>query len=77
MIFREKLSFDAHHTSIFIQQETLLPKLSGIATDAITMRVASSAAAHSIIQRIDRLVDVFHNRQAAKSQHCRAKKGHY
>ena len=64
MIFREKLSFDAHHTSIFtgIQQETRLHKLSGLATDDIAVRLAHSAAAHSLKQQRDRLVDVFRNR---------------
>ena len=62
MIFREKLSFDAHHTSIFIQQETRLHKLSGLATDDIAVGLAHSAAAHSLKQQRDRLVDVFLNR---------------
>ena len=64
MIFREKLSFDAHHTSIFIQQETRLHKLSGLATvtDDNAVRLAHSAAAHSLKQQRDRLVDVFRNR---------------
>ncbi len=65
---RARLSFGAQHHAFFIQQETLhrvcvctpnfatalLAELSGIVTDDIAMRLAHSAAAHSLIQQSDR-----------------------